>query len=225
MNYYDSLLTNIDRFIRKYYLNKLVKGLLILSCILISSFLSITSLEFFLRFNSFVRAFLLLSFISINLYIIIFYIFLPLLKLYSFGKRISREQASLIIGSFFPEIKDKLLNTLQLTNQLAATSDELDLLKASIDQKSKSIHQIPFISVIDLNQNKRFFKILLPLFLLFFLIGVFYPSLIVQGSKRVVYFDTTFEIEAPFHFSLLNQKQFISEGDDVTLNIQTLGDM
>ena len=164
MNYYDSLLTNIDRFIRKYYLNKLVKGLLILSCILISSFLSITSLEFFLRFNSFVRAFLLLSFISINLYIIIFYIFLPLLKLYSFGKRISREQASLIIGSFFPEIKDKLLNTLQLTNQLAATSDELDLLKASIDQKSKSIHQIPFISVIDLNQNKRFFKILLPLF-------------------------------------------------------------
>lgn len=225
MNYYDSLLTNIDRFIRKYYLNKLVKGLLILSCILISSFLSITSLEFFLRFNSFVRAFLLLSFISINLYIIIFYIFLPLLKLYSFGKRISREQASLIIGSFFPEIKDKLLNTLQLTNQLAANSDELDLLKASIDQKSKSIHQIPFISVIDLNQNKRFFKILLPLFFLFFLIGVFYPSLIVQGSKRVVYFDTTFEIEAPFHFSLLNQTQFISEGDDVTLNIQTLGDM
>ena len=113
MNSFSTLLLQIDSFIRKYYKNQLVKGLILLVGVFLLSFLFVTSLEFFGRFNSLVRAILFFTFLLLNSFILTFYVIIPLLKLFSFGKTISREQASTIIGDFFPEISDRLINTLQ----------------------------------------------------------------------------------------------------------------
>ena len=97
MEAYNNLLDQIDQFIRKYYKNEMVKGLLFFILTLGITFLFITTLEYFGRFNSIVRGILLFSFVGINIYIFSYYFLRPLLKLFSFGKRISRNQAALNI--------------------------------------------------------------------------------------------------------------------------------
>ena len=68
MGAFDRLLEQIDAFIRKYYKNEIIKGLLLFVGILLFSFLLTTSLEYFARFGSTVRTFLFFSFLQFTIY-------------------------------------------------------------------------------------------------------------------------------------------------------------
>ena len=74
MSAFDKLLEQIDAFIRKYYKNEMIKGLLLFIVIFLVSFLLITSLEYFGRFGSVFRGFLFFSFLAVNLYVLIKFI-------------------------------------------------------------------------------------------------------------------------------------------------------
>ena len=126
MSAFDRLLNQIDGFIRKFYKNQIVKGLFLFTGVLITSYLFVITVEYFGRFNSVIRGSLLLGFLSANLFIITKYLIIPVLRLKSYGKRINRKQASHIIGSFFPSVSDRLLNTLQLNDQMAADSADFE---------------------------------------------------------------------------------------------------
>ncbi|MFM7983545.1 MAG: hypothetical protein ACKPKO_29885, partial [Candidatus Fonsibacter sp.] len=126
-------------------------------------------MEFVGRFGSETRAFLFFGFIAVNILLLVRYIFIPLSKLVSFGKRINRYQASEIIGSFFPEISDRLKNTLQLNDSLDQNEGNLELIRASVLQKSEQLNVIPFTSAIDFGQNKKYLRYLLPIFTVFVL--------------------------------------------------------
>ena len=225
MNSFNTLLNQIDSFIRKYYKNQLVKGLILLVGVFLLSFLFVTSLEFFGRFNSLIRAFLFFTFLLINSFILTFYVIIPLLKLFSFGKTISREQASTIIGEFFPEISDRLINTLQLSSLLTSKGASYELVKASIEQRSKSISSIPFVNGIDLKKNYKYFKWILPLLLVTFLLALFFPAIFTQSTKRVVNYDKEFKMDAPFEFILKNTNFQLQEGEDLQINVQTIGNL
>ena len=69
-------------------------------------------------------------------------------RLWSFGKRISHLQAAEIIGSFFPDVADKLKNTIQLQQELDTNIGNLDLIAASISQRASQLNIISFESAI-----------------------------------------------------------------------------
>ena len=164
MSSYELLLNQIDAFIRKFYKNQLLKGLFLVFLVFLVSFLVVSLLEYFGRFNSIIRAILFFTFIIVNALITYTYLLIPLFKLFSFGKRISRKQASVIIGEFFPQISDRLLNTIQLHDTLALEGGNYELIKASINQRSQTISAIPFVNGIDLKKNLIYFKYLGPVF-------------------------------------------------------------
>src|SRR5688572_5383636 len=110
MSAFDRLIEQIDAFIRKYYKNEMRKGVLVFTGFLLASWLLVSGLEYFGRFSSTVRLVLLIVFILGNGFILGRYFIKPLLNLYAFGKRIDRKQAASIIGSFFPNVSDRLLN-------------------------------------------------------------------------------------------------------------------
>lgn len=102
MGSFDDLIKQVDAFIRKYYKNLMLRGAFLFIVIFLATFLVVAGLEYIGRFNSYVRAGLLFSFIGVNLYVLIKNFVIPLSKLYSFGRRIDRYQAAKIIGRFFP---------------------------------------------------------------------------------------------------------------------------
>ena len=224
MNAYLDLINQIDRFIRKYYLNKMLKGVLFFLLVFSISYLLVTTLEFFGRFNSFVRAFLLFSFIIVNGYIFIRYFWVSLMKLLSFGKQISHFQAAEIIGQFFPDVSDKLLNTLQLNESINETSSSVDLLKASINQRSKSFSKLNFSSAIDLKKdNKKYIYYLIPLFFVFLTVSMILPDFFSQSSTRVWHFNKYFKPKAPFKFILPNKEYIIQEGEHIHIDLKLKG--
>ena len=166
-NSFDRLINQIDAFIRKYYANEIVKGTLLFLGILLLSYLSISIFEYLGRFNSIVRACFLFSFILLNGYVLIKYILNPIAKLFSFGKKINRYQASEIIGIFFPHISDRLKNTLQLNDALTSQQGNLELLYATVHQRSENLNSVPFVEAIIIKNNKKYLVYYCTLFLFF----------------------------------------------------------
>ena len=154
---YDLLIARIDTFIRKYYLNNLLRGLIFLGAGLFSAFVIITVSEYYADFNSSFRTFLFYFFILLNLGLVSWLVLPSLFAWLKLGKTITYDQAASIIGKQFAEVNDKLLNTLQL-KKMADEAGQSELLAASIDQKIAALKPISFPAAIDISQNNKYLK-------------------------------------------------------------------
>ena len=207
-------------FYKKYYLSGLIKGLILFSALGLFYFLIVLYLEYFLWLKPFYRTILFWIFVSAELYLFIKFILLPLTHLLKIKKGINHIQSSKIIGNFFPEIDDKLLNILQLKNK----NEENELISASIEQKAKQISAFHFSKAIPLSKNKTYLKyfILPTLFLAVSFFTGTYKEL-SQSFERVVHHQKKFSPPAPFSIILENQKLEVIEGSPYTIYVRTEG--
>jgi hypothetical protein len=224
---YKSLIEKLDEFIRKYYKNQLVRGFIYSTALLLLFFISVTVLEYYAHFNTLVRTLLFYSFVGASTFILSKYIAIPLSKLYKLGKIISYEEAASIIGRHFTDVQDKLLNTLQLQQQsanyeLQTTNNEL--LAASIDQKIKELKPVQFTMAIDLSENRKYLKYAVIPVLLIAVILFSAPSIIKDGTKRLVKHTEHFEKEAPFQFVISNNDLKTVAQEDFELKVKLTGE-
>ena len=220
---YSILINKLDEFIRKYYRNRLIKGGIYSACALLVFYISVTLLESVGHFGITVRTFMFYSYVLVNLGIIIVYFVNPLLKLYSIGKVISHEQAANIIGTHFTDVRDKLLNTLQLKKLEEENPANAMLIRASIDQKIVQLKPIPFVSAIDIKKNRKYVKYAAIPLLFIVLLLFTAPSLITGPTKRLLQHNTFFEKEAPFEFIIVNDKLQAVQQEDFLLNVKLTG--
>ena len=120
---YDLLIQKLDGFIRKYYKNQLLRGVIYSFTALLAFFLVLTLLESFAWFSPAVRSVLFYMYLAGTAVIVYRLILIPVSHLYKLGHIISHAEAARIVGAHFPTISDKLLNTLQL-RELAGNSTE-----------------------------------------------------------------------------------------------------
>ncbi len=224
MSAFDRLIGQVDGFIRKYYKNQIVKGLLLFVGIFLTTYLVVITLEYFGRFNSALRGGLFFGFIGLNGYLLARYIVVPVMKLKQYGKRIDHYQAAEIIGKFFPEVSDRLLNTLQLNDQMSANSGDFELLNASVQQRSKTLSVIPFANAIDIRENRRHFRWVAPIFVIMVVLGFSMPALFKQGTERVLNFSQEFEVPAPFQFAFTGNNSSVEEGEDFPFEVSLIGE-
>ncbi len=224
MNEFVIVLKKIDTFIKKYYKNQLLKGLILCISLFLALFLIITLLEYYSYFGSVIRAILFYLYLITTSVVLIKLIIIPIFNLYKIGRTISYEYASEIIGKHFPEIKDKLLNTIQLNDITNEGSTSRELLFASIDQKAGELSPFPFSKAIDFTLNKKYFKFLFPPLILFLFILIASPSIITEPSKRLVNYSTFYEKQAPFKFEVLNKKLQAIQQEDYRLDIKLTGE-
>ncbi|MEQ8712339.1 MAG: ATPase, partial [Cyclobacteriaceae bacterium] len=211
---------NLSDYKRKYYINKLLRGVLIFSTLLLSYYLIIASIEYTFRFNSMGRTILLFSFIAILLYVGYKWIGDPLFRLLLPQKQITDEEAAQQIGNHFPEISDKLLNTIQLQKSNAGDSS---LIMASITQRTNQLSIIPFPKAIDLSKNKVYLKYLAIPTVVIALVALILPQLITESTGRIIKFQTEFVPEAPFTFQVENNSLTAFRNEDFVLKVSTEG--
>ncbi|MBK9254554.1 MAG: DUF4175 domain-containing protein [Saprospiraceae bacterium] len=219
---YEQLIEKLDQFTRKYYINQLIKGCLYSIALILVLFLTFNLLEYNFYFSTTIRKVLFYSFFGVTLGVIFAYVITPLTKYFRLGQVISHEESANIIGSHFSDVKDKLLNILQLKKQ-ESTHANLALLEASIDQKTNAISLVPFKSAIDLNANRKYLKYALPPFMLLLILLFAAPSIIKDSTKRILDNNTEYVKDAPFAFNIENQILEVVQFQDFTLNIQTNG--
>ncbi len=216
------LINKLDEFIRKYYKNQLIKGVLYSSGLLVSAYLLVVLLEYLGEFNTTVRSFLFYSFLGTSVFVIVKYIAVPLLKLKRFGKTISYEEAATIIGIHFGNVQDKLLNVLQLQNERALSGSD-ELLLAGINQKINELKPVPFASAINISDNKKYLKYALPPLFLTIGIAIIWPNIISKSTSRLMHHQTYFESEAPFSFNIQNNELKTMQQQDFVLKVKLQG--
>lgn len=219
---YSLLIEKLDQFIRKFYLNQLIKGSLYTLAVVLMLFISFNLLEYFFYFGTSVRKFIFYSFLFTVIGAGIYFILIPLFHYFRLGKLISHEEASKIIGQHFTDVKDKLLNVLHLKKQ-EETATNKDLLFASIEQKTESIQLVPFKAAIDLSKNKKYLKYALPPFFLLIFLLLAAPSIIKDSTYRIINNNKDFAKAAPFQFVIDKENLEVAQFEDFPLNIKVEG--
>ena len=220
MNGIKTITDKLHQFTRKYYVNELIRGGLLFFSIGFFYLLCTLFLEHFLWLKPMARTFLFLAFVLVEVFLFWRFIVVPVFKLIGLQKGITLEECSNIIGKFFPDVKDKLLNTLQLKEQ----GDHSDLLLASINQKSEELLSVPFVKAVNFSKNFKYLKYaILPVvvFLITLLSGN--NDLLRKSLDRVVHHRTAYAPPAPFYFKLINKSLQVVQGSDITIHIETLG--
>lgn len=220
---YAYLIQKIDGFIRKYYLNRVVKGSILMAASLFAAFIIVTVAEYYGRFDPIVRTFLFYTFVLGNFTILTTYIIIPLLSYFRLGKTISHEQASDIIGDHFHPVKDKLLNTLQLKKLSDASPRQRALIDASIDQKIAELRPVPFSSAVHIEDNRKYIKYALVPMAAIVIVFFAAPSILSESTDRLLHYNKRFIKKAPFSFELINENLSAIQGDDYTLRVKITG--
>ena len=217
--------TKLDGFIRKYYKNQIIKGVILSFTIYISYYLVLLLLEHFNHFSTNIRTGLFYSALVIFISVFTYFIAIPILKFMRIGNVISYKKASNIISNHFADVKDSLLNTLELETltQINGTASN-QLILASIDKRVSTLSPIPFTSAINFKNNYKYAKYLFLAFLLGTLIYLFYPTVFKNSTQRLVNYNTFYKVDSPFEFNLLNDSLFVKKGEDYTLKLKITGD-
>ena len=216
------MIEKIERFARKYYLNRLVQGVLVGAALWIVFYLLVNALEYFSWFSSKVRFALLLLLALGSAFVLVYYFVVPLLHLIRFRKKMSHEQAALLIGRFFPDIKDKLLNTLQLAD--AADADpENELLLATIEQRTQRLTPVRFTDAVDLKANLKYLWVFLALVVLLLALVFFLPRFAVQPTQRILHYSQEYEKPLPFQVTLSQEAFEANQGADLLFSLEVTG--
>ncbi|WP_147677010.1 DUF4175 family protein [Algibacter pacificus] len=222
MNNFQNIQRKLEAFIKRFYINELLKGIILFFAIGLLYFLLTLFIEYVLWLNTTARSILFWLFIAVELALLVKFVIFPLAKLFNLQKGIDYKEASQLIGKHFPEVNDKLLNVLQLNE----SDSKPELLLASIDQKSLELNPIPFKLAVNFKKNLGYLKyaaIPILILLLTFVTGHF--NWFSESYTRVVNYKTAYQPPAPFEFFVLNENLNAIENKDFKLIVKTAGDV
>ena len=209
--------TKIDAYKKLFFFNKLLKGSIFFTITLISSFLGFTLIEHFFLLNSEGRASLFFIFLAISIISGIYHLLIPLLYFLNINKKLSDETAAQQIGEEFPEIKDKLLNLIQLSK------DKNILAQAAVVQKSIEFERHEFSEAVKIKKNKKYFPYIIIPCLIIIISILFWPNVIYKSTERILNFEQEFKPEIPFKIEIINEKLEAFHNEDFRLKVAVNG--
>lgn len=220
---YRILVTKIERFIKKYYLNRLIKGLLYSAFLLVLFYLAINTIEFFAYLKTTFRLVLFYGYLLFAAFVLFRYIVLPIYKLLAYRKSMPYDHAAREIGRHFPDVEDKLLNTLQLNKLSDEMTIEDNLLMASIEQKINRLRPIPFNNAVDLRQNMKYLRFALIPIAALLLSLILFPGFVMEPSKRILDYKTVYTKPLPFEVQVVNEDFDAVQHEDFEVHVRVSG--
>jgi len=205
---------------KKYYLNSLIKGSISAAAIVLTAFYFMSIIEYLGQFDPVPRAVLFYGFLALVAASFYYWILLPLIAYFDSKRQISDIDAARSVGSFFPQVKDKLVNIIQL-EKLGGSSD---LVSASMAQRQQALEGVDFGQAIDLGKNREYLRwLFIPLVLIIATLFIS-PNLFKESTERLVYYNRKFVPQAPFDFKLLNEDMQVFRNEDFELKLLLEGE-
>ncbi len=215
-----SIYHQLSKYKRKYYLNLIVKGTIITGAVLLTALLFFDFLEYFLHGSTTLRRILFILYLALSAFVLYKWLFRHLPGLFFKNYGISDEEAARNIGDQLPNVKDKLLNIIQLQKEVGKNNP---LVTAGIQFKSLELSGIRFDHAIQLKENIRYIRYLAIPFFIVIVIAFSSPGMITEPTKRILQFNREFIPEAPFHFKINNDRLLAFRNEDFKLEVGLYG--
>jgi len=220
---FNILVNKLNSFQLKYYSYRLIKGIIIVLLLLILFFSLFSVLEYFVYLSTYTRKLIFFGYLLFGLLLFIQFIGKPLLQLLHIIKPLDFKATSVLIQSHFKDIKDKLLNIIEL-NQLNNGDFSNDLVLASIDQKIEELKVFDFSDAVQFKNLKLIAIYFIISLLMVFGIFLANKNIITESSNRLIHYNQEFVKPAPFTFILDNTSLKAKKSDPFTIKVHTDGD-
>lgn len=220
---YELLISKINEFTQKFYLNKLLRGSIYAAAVLLALYLVLFVLIYYTQPGTGIKTALFFGYIVVALFTTGLLVLSPALSYFKLNRSLSLEQASAMIGDHFFNVKDKLLNTLQLKAMADQSPENSQLILAGIDQKISELKPIPFSNAIRLTENRKYLKYFLAPASVILGIALIAPAIWKEGTQSFVQYNKEILPKAPFEFVLLSRQLRVAQGDDLTLRLKLTG--
>jgi hypothetical protein len=219
---YQQFVEKLNAYIRKFYLYRLVRGIMLFVLLFIVYFALISILESFNYFLPGVKSGIAIFTVLWLLIVIIYFIIKPLIKLFGVGKVLSYYDVSNRLQHKFPEINDRLINIIELSGQSNLNYSN-ELVQASIDQKIEELKIFSFSEAINFKDLRVIFIGVSGVTMLFLLSFLFFPDLFRESTVRLIRVQQKFEKPAPFEFILQNTNLEVVSGESIELKVLCKG--
>jgi len=219
---YKQFVDKLNAYIRKFYLYQLIRGLVLFLLLILVYYSFISILEYFSYFDPKIKLSIVVTTFILTAFIFVYFLLRPVVKLIGIGKRLTYYDVSSLLSKKYPEIKDRLINIIELANN----SDELysiDLKNASIDQKIDELKLFSFSDAIRFKDLKVIFGILLGVIIIFSSFFVSSPDFFTESSVRLIHFQQKFKKPTPFAFVLENSDLQLVTGESIELAVHCIG--
>lgn len=217
---YQDILRKLGGFTKKYYTKQLIRGSILFLTLGLLFWMAVMFLEYLLWMDQQWRLTFFIIFLLVESFLLYKFIVIPLMYLFRLRKGIGHKEASKLIGKHFPDVDDKLLNLLELSESQKKT----DLLLASIEQRAKSLGTVPFVEAVDYRESYRYAKyVLVPLGLLGFIWVTGNIASFFNSNTRVMNYDLAYERPAPFTFKILNESLEVLDNEPLVIKATTEG--
>lgn len=220
---FNILVHKLNAFRFKYYSFKLLKGLILTFFFLLALFTAFSVVEYFVYLSSEIRKLVFFGFVIFGGLLTLQFIAVPLLKLAHILKPIDIKASSLIIQNHFKDIKDKLLNIIELS-EIDDTSYSSEIVLASIDQKINELSVFDFRQAVQYRNLKMVSIYFLTSLLVTLLVFMVNKSILTTAPQRIIHYNTQFVKPAPFEFQLLNTDLKAKKGDPFKIQMEVRGD-
>ncbi len=215
-----TLFEHLEAYRKKFYLNRVIRGGIILGLIFSSFLLLFVLGEGFFGFSSIVRTIIFfafnLGFFGVLAYMVIW----PLFQMLKLANGIGEMDVAQMIRSHFPEIDDKVVNLIQLKQN---RSSDTDLVFAAISKKTEELAPIPFSRAINLNVNWKMGRLLLIPSGLFVLFLAVYPLILKDGAIRLFHYNKSYPKPKPYLIDILNHPAHLVSGQAFTVETKISG--
>jgi hypothetical protein len=224
-SFYREIIGKLELLIKKEHFALFLVGLLIALIIIVGAFTLFSLFELVAYSKSTVRTILFFALILLTIGSVIYLIILPLLKYFNVFRNRDYFYSANKVGKHFPEIKDDLLNAMQLVsssknNSLYSTA----LLDAAFQNVYERAKPIRFESIVDFCKVKNLSVYFLSVFVFCFLMFAFVPGL-QAASNRLVNFNKEFIPPAKFYFEVYPGTAEVTKGEKVDFVIRVKGEV
>jgi hypothetical protein len=220
---FNILVNKLNTFRIKFYSYKILKGIILTFFFLIALFTAFSLIEYFIYLSSYIRKILFFGFVVFGGLLTIQFIFVPLFKLLHILKPIDIKSSSVIIQKHFSDIKDRLLNIIELAEIQDQTYSN-DIVLASIDQKINELRVFDFNQAVQFKNLKLVFIYFMTSLLVTATVFVVNKSVFTTAPNRIIHYNTHFVKPAPFVFHLYNADLKATKGEAYKISVECRGD-
>jgi hypothetical protein len=220
---YNEIIKKLERFYQKEFKVVAARGIQIAILLAIFSFFVFTLIELFANSNTTVRTIIFVLFIMVVIVSVSILFVIPLLKYFKLLSKPNYDDVAKKIGSNFPDVKDELLNVLQLSKLQDKQLYSSNLINAAFARVYEKVKSINFESVIKFDKAKQLLLYVAGAVVFVTLLFLTIPGL-KAASGRLLNFNQEFIPPQKFTFEVYPGNAEITKGQDVTIKIRVAGE-
>jgi hypothetical protein len=221
--YYIELLKKLEGFIRKEYLHLLLFGIQAFISVVLINFTFYSFLELISNFSSTLRTILFILFILVAIGFLGFFLVVPFIRYIGSIRKETYFDAAQKVGTKFPEIRDELLNSMQLVSEIEKGNlYSPNLIDAAFSKVYERVKNLNFLSIINFERAKKILPYFASITIICLILIFFVPGL-NAASFRLLNFTEEFVTPPKFIFEITPGNKEITKGDGIEISIKVIG--